>query len=102
VSLVKAEKFVLFLFPNMQNVIGGEKALLVEQVSCLVMPLPSSLSASCGMAIKIFPEDMARAVGLLAIAGISPSKLYRGMRQNHETHFEEIELPIEEKGAWLK
>ncbi len=106
-SLVKAEVFVVFLFSNMQNVIAGEKALLLAEVPCLVMPLPSALSASCGLAIKIFPEDMLRTLNLFMASGITPAKLYQGSRENHETHFEEIGLPAQEQGglaesAWGK
>lgn len=98
---------MLFLFSNIQNVIAGEKALLGAGVPCLVMPLPSALSASCGLAIKIFPEDMPHSIDLFMASGITPSKLYQGLRENHETRFEEILLPAQgqiglAEGVWGK
>ena len=56
-SLLKVEEFILFLFSTTQNVMSAEKLLLEAAVPCMVMPLPTALSASCGLAIRIYPND---------------------------------------------
>lgn len=96
-SLLKIPEFQLYLFSNTQSVIGGEKALLDAGVPCLIMPLPTALSASCGLAIKVAPEDSPQAAAVFRQADVTPAALYKGIREGHDTRFEP--LPLVEGGA---
>ncbi len=43
----------VFVFESTRAVIKSEKAVRAENIECLIIPVPRSVSANCGMALKI-------------------------------------------------
>ena len=89
-SLLKVEEFILFLFSTTQNVMSAEKLLLEAAVPCMVMPLPAALSASCGLAIRIYPNDQQQAAALFNEAEIQPAAVYRGKKAANHIEYQEL------------
>ncbi|TCP62067.1 uncharacterized protein DUF3343 [Heliophilum fasciatum] len=56
----------IITFASYQEAIAAEYLLIEEQIPCLVVPLPPSLRAGCGIALRIFLEDVPRIQSLIA------------------------------------
>ena len=75
-SLMFAEKYCLIAFKSTHHALAAEKALesgLIEQV---VIPTPKQISASCGLALKIYINDYPQAVYLLLERGLVDVEAY--------------------------
>lgn len=55
----------MLAFPNTYNAIMGETALLEAGVDVRVVPVPSSVSAGCGICLQVGAADLGRCRALL-------------------------------------
>ena len=63
---------LIISFRNAHDAIMGERGLLDSGIDTRVMPMPPQLGPACGIALRIAPDDLAKAESLLGetIAGI--------------------------------
>lgn len=64
--------FVALGFRTTHEALEAESALVASGVEIVPIPSPKSFSSLCGIAMRLPPEQEARAVGVLAAAGIEP------------------------------
>jgi hypothetical protein len=62
---------MLLLFQSTHEVISAEKAIRKEQIRCMVIPVPRSLSSQCGMALEVDLDNRQKVIDLLESTGIS-------------------------------
>jgi hypothetical protein len=55
----------IFIFHSAHDAIMGERTLLVSGLDVRVMPVPSYIGKTCGIALRIGSEELAKAQGLL-------------------------------------
>ncbi|MBN2645460.1 MAG: DUF3343 domain-containing protein [Desulfuromonadaceae bacterium] len=65
----------LLVFHSLHRVMLAEKRLQV-QYAVLLIPVPRSISADCGMALRFEAADQALIVQQLREAGLKPFELY--------------------------
>lgn len=68
--MIREEKFLIFAAHSTHMVMRTEKLLNEKGIECRVIPLPSEISASCGLSIRTAPENKERVEELLKEAGI--------------------------------
>lgn len=66
----KREEFLIFSAESTQMVIKAEKILKENNVECRVIPLPSEISASCGLCIRTGFENFKTMEAIFGIHGI--------------------------------
>lgn len=76
----KSAEEVVFIFHSTHDAIMGERILLISDIDVRVMPVPSCLGPSCGIALRINPEDAEKAGILLGqtVKGIYRHPLAEG------------------------
>ena len=55
---IKNEKFLILSAESTHLIIQLEKDLLEKKISCRVIPLPTEISANCGLAVRVEIENM--------------------------------------------
>lgn len=55
---IKNEKFLILSAESTHLIIQLEKNLLEKKISCRVIPLPTEISANCGLAVRVEIENM--------------------------------------------
>lgn len=76
-ALVKLKKYTVITFPNSHSVMNAEETLKRKIVfPFLVMPVPRTVSAGCGLAIKLYPDNCEMAIRVLTAAGVNISGVY--------------------------
>lgn len=56
------KEYYLYTFESSHGAISTEKIL--KPLGCVMMPVPRALSASCGMSVKISPENFSESTKL--------------------------------------
>jgi hypothetical protein len=67
----------LICFESTSQAIMAEQALLARALYVRVMPKPSVIEAGCGFCLRFLPEDIEKAVLVLAEGGIQVKETYR-------------------------
>lgn len=78
----------IITFPNTHMAIYGEKALLQAGFSVGVMPVPASIKAGCGIALRV--NDYLKAQEQLAESNIAFSEIYEAEQSEGKTHYKQI------------
>ena len=66
----------IITFTNTNYTMKAERALLDYQLQVGVLPLPSQLSAGCGLCLRIKPEEIQLAKALLLDAQVGDIEFY--------------------------
>jgi hypothetical protein len=59
------KEYYLITFKNTHSAINGEKKMKAEGFEVTVIPTPTTLTKSCGISLRIKPEDFERAAILI-------------------------------------
>ncbi len=65
------------IFHSIHRVLHAEQLLKEAGVEFLLIPVPRQLTADCGLALRVDPAHLGRALAVLAAAGLEPAELYR-------------------------
>ncbi|MCL2234836.1 MAG: DUF3343 domain-containing protein [Defluviitaleaceae bacterium] len=80
----------IITFTNTSFAIKAEKTLLAQELQVGVLPLPSQISAGCGICLRIKPEEIRPAVGFLESVNVGEMGLYsREIRDERYTYQKE-------------
>ena len=69
------QRFVVFGFPTTHDALDAETLLGDLGIDVVPIPTPKSISAHCGIALRLRLADESRAAGYLENAGITVSTL---------------------------
>lgn len=88
------QAFWLFAFDSPHAAIAAQK--LLAECGAVVMPTLRSITASCGMSLRLTDARIEEAKQIIRDSAINPAlyRLYRVERDNEETHC--MEHPISE------
>ena len=73
----------IITFNNTNNAIKAEQCLLTQNILVGVLPLPSQISAGCGICLRVKVEDVIQALRILKDNNISEIGLYTRMPENN-------------------
>jgi len=88
-SIIKATIFGVAGFETTANAMAAEQVLLENEVEHIMMPLPTKIAASCGLAVRFWPADVNRVRELFEAEGIK-FKLYQGIKDKTQESYEPI------------
>lgn len=57
-SLIKIEEYAVFTFATTSHALKAEKILKSLQAEFMIMPTLREISSSCGLSVKLKPENM--------------------------------------------
>ena len=89
-SLVKATIFAIATFESTGHAIAAEQVLIKNQVEHVVLPLPTAIAASCGLAIRFWPADVETVRDLLKEAKLT-FRIYQGVKDKTKESYEAID-----------
>lgn len=90
-SLVKATVFALATFESTGHAMAGEQEMKKNNIENVVIPLPTAIAASCGLAIRFWPEDTAKVYQLLKAAELE-FHIYEGLKDKTKESYELVEF----------
>ncbi len=82
--------FGLFTFENSHLVLRAEKILELENVDIRVIPLPTEISAGCGLAIRCDLDNVNTILKTLECSDISYKGVYKVVRDGLDKEIMEI------------
>jgi len=80
----------IITFKNTNFAIKAEQCLLTQGFSVGVLPLPSQISAGCGICIRMSKDEIKPALKLLADKGISETGLFSRTAENGRHEYSEV------------
>lgn len=75
-DLMLAKNFCLIVFKSTHHAMAAEKTVIKAKVEHIVVPTPKSITASCGLALKIWAKDVLSTTALLKDQGIGTFQSY--------------------------
>lgn len=88
-SLVKATMFAIATFESTGHAMAGEQIFIENNLDHVVIPLPTAIAASCGLAIRFWPADAETAHKLLQKAELE-FHIYQGVKDQTKEKYELI------------
>lgn len=82
------KEYYLITFKNTHSAISGEKKMKAEGFEVTVIPTPTTLTKSCGISLRIKPEDFERAAGLVRSGDVEAGSVFYKSAEGYK----EIEL----------
>lgn len=80
----------ILTFKNTNFVIKAEQSLLANKIKTRVMPLPSQISAGCGLCLRIDYNKIESALGILEEKNINEIGLFSRMNREDKFQYEEL------------
>lgn len=75
-QLLYASSYGLVTFPTTHNALHAEKVLDDLDIPFIVVPTPREISASCGLAVRFFEQQLQLISGAFLENNVSFSKVY--------------------------
>lgn len=76
-ELLKLNDYCVITFNTTSQALKSEKILKEEERSFVIMPTPREISTSCGLALKMKPDDTAQSLAILRSGEIDVAGVYR-------------------------
>ena len=89
-SLIKAETFAVATFGSTGHAMAAEQILIKAEIQHIVMPLPTAIRASCGLAIKTWLEDVPTCQDLFQKQQLE-FQFYQGSKQGKQERYEQMQ-----------
>ena len=82
------KEYYLISFKNTHGAISAEKKLKAQGFEVTVIPTPTTLTKSCGISLRIKPEDFERASVLIKSGEVEAGRIFHKSAEGYR----EIEL----------
>ncbi|MEN6462869.1 MAG: DUF3343 domain-containing protein [Syntrophomonas sp.] len=89
-SLVKADNYSLFTFGSTSHALKAETVLKELGAEFLIMPTLREISASCGLSVKIFPENAEPYYDMLTNHNVAVQSVYHVQKINRKNNVEKV------------
>ncbi len=76
-DLINTNEYVVIAFTTTTRALKAEKALKASRAEFITIPTPREVSTSCGIAVKLHPDNRSCCERLLINAGIEIGGIYR-------------------------
>jgi len=80
----------ILTFKTTNFAIKAEQCLLEKALQVGVIPLPTKLSAGCGLSLRIKPEEIRQALSALSEQSIPMTGLYTRVSENNSFSYTEV------------
>ena len=79
-NIIKLNDYCVVTFASTSGALKGEKLMKADDREFVVMPTPREITASCGLSLKIKPEDAEGSCQLLREGGVEISGVFHLVR----------------------
>jgi len=83
-GLLKLKEYGLFTFISTAQALKAERVLKDQGMDHLMIPTPREISTSCGLSIKVLPQNRERCRMLLEVNQVTWERIYNISRQGIE------------------
>jgi len=83
------DKDFVITFQNTNFAVKAERALLDEKLSVGVLPLPTQISAGCGICLKVFGRELESALAVLEAVNVGKISIYSREMENNRYVYSE-------------
>jgi len=80
----------IITFKNTNFAIKAEQCLLEQKMKVSVLPLPSQISAGCGICLKVTQTEIIQALKALTDNGINERGLFSRLQENGKYVYSEV------------
>ncbi|MGE5391037.1 MAG: DUF3343 domain-containing protein [Deltaproteobacteria bacterium] len=89
--LLSLDDYCVFTFATTSYALKAEKCLKVANSEFIIMPTLREISSSCGLSVKIRPEDLEITLGTLTVQGVPVEAMYHVIRTNKQNEVTKLE-----------
>lgn len=92
--MIKDEKFLILSAESTHLIIQLEKNLLGKNIPCRVIPLPTEISANCGLAVRVeteYTDEIKKIVEVEKIKVTISLVEKHGLKKNIETIYKAVQ-----------
>jgi len=83
-SLLNLKEFCLFTFVSTSNALKAEGVLKKEQADFIVIPTLREISSSCGLSIKVRPDQVEAYKQLLVENNVAVEKIFHASKEQNK------------------
>ncbi len=82
-NLIKLNDYCVVTFASTSSALKGEQVMKAANREFVVMPTPREITASCGLSLKVKPEDAEGSYQVLREGGVDISGVYHLIRDGN-------------------
>ncbi|MGE5380082.1 MAG: DUF3343 domain-containing protein [Methylocystaceae bacterium] len=90
-SIFNSKVFGVITFDTTSQALRAEKLLQTADQDFVMIPTPREITASCGLAVKIYPEDMVQVQADLRNEGVIISGVYQIDKSTGQTRLQALD-----------
>ncbi|NLW44855.1 MAG: DUF3343 domain-containing protein [Syntrophomonadaceae bacterium] len=91
-SLIKLNEYCVITFTTTSAALKGEKLMKAADRRFVIMPTPRELSTSCGLSLKVKPEDVRESYRILREGGVDVEGVYHLSRDGDKKNVVPLHL----------
>ncbi|MGE5545167.1 MAG: DUF3343 domain-containing protein [Bacillota bacterium] len=91
-NLIKLNDYCVVTFASTSGALKGEKLMKAANREFVIMPTPREITSSCGLSLKIRPEDAEESCLLLRQGGVEISGVYHLNRDGNKRNIVPLAL----------
>lgn len=91
-SLLQIEQYHLFTFVSTSHALKAEKVLKDEGMNFMMIPTLREISASCGLSVKVAPDDFDCSAELLDQNHVQMNGIYYVQKDRGKNRIQKIEI----------
>lgn len=92
-DLLQLDDYSLMTFSGTAHALKAEKLLKTAEFDFMVIPTLREISSSCGLSVKLRPENVEAGLDILIAGGVGIDGVYHVKREGKQNHVSRIELP---------
>ncbi|MDD3269884.1 MAG: DUF3343 domain-containing protein [Syntrophomonadaceae bacterium] len=91
-QLLSCNSYCLFTFASTSQALKAEKLLKTNEAEFLVMPTLREISTSCGLAVKIAPENFKDYYNMLIQGKVSIDGVFEVEKEGRKNHINKMDI----------
>ncbi|MEN6324811.1 MAG: DUF3343 domain-containing protein [Syntrophomonas sp.] len=91
-QLISRKNYCLFTFASTSQALKAEKVLKTNEAEFLIMPTLREISASCGLSVKIAPENFKDYYDILLEQKVIVDGLFQVEKEGNKNHINRIDF----------
>lgn len=90
-NLIRCSEYVVITFGTTTQALKGEQVLKANRANFITIPTPREISASCGIAVKLFTDLKDEYVKMLEAGNITIGGIYSVEEEGKQKHIDRLD-----------
>ncbi|NLV15741.1 MAG: DUF3343 domain-containing protein [Syntrophomonadaceae bacterium] len=91
-SLIKLREYGVVTFMSTSSALKAERVMKAAERTFLVIPTPREISTSCGLSLKVVPEDINEFCQILREGGVDIDGVYHLSKDGRKTEVNRLNV----------